>query len=358
MKAIRLFFCFSLIAALQGCIKDEKPNMEVDILDVLYQNEDILNVVLRLDGIDIYATPSIDRSNLSLEYVLSPGAAIKPDPASVTDYSEARTFTVTSEDRQWEKSYNVRVLLNEMPTKFDFENWRQPERMRYRIPYELIAEGESANNELHIWACGNEAYNFLTNKHDDYTVFPTQPTTDAHRGSYAAKLETKLTGQVDKPIAAGNLFIGQFDASMRDPRESTIFGLPFTRKPLRLRGMFKYESGGSSLASKQPDQCRIQAVLYRTDDKVKHLNGLTIKNSPNVVARAEYTGNSTPANAGYIEFDLPFEYTSAVDAATIKKGGYNLTVVFSASCNGDVYDGAPGSVLYIDDVEIICESTD
>lgn len=348
--AIRIIAC---LLTLTGCIKSEEPNIEVDILEVLTSNEGVLTVVQQGSTIDVYVVPTLDISDLTLDFVLSEGAAITPDPATVTDYSSARVFRVTSEDKMWTKDYTVSVTLNEIPTSFGFEHWFQPERMRYKIPVEQLGNvaGEA---EMHIWASGNEAYNFLTNKFDDHTVFPTQPTTEAHSGDYAVKLITKTTPELSKPIAAGNLFIGQFDASLLEPRESTMFGLPFYKKPVRFHGWYKYRSGGLTQYSKEADNCKLQAVLYKTDGTVKHLNGFTIKTSANIVARAYLSGGDT-ATDGYVEFDVPFEYTEDIDIQKMKGGGYNLAVIFSSSLNGDVYDGAPGSTLLVDDVEIICD---
>ncbi len=355
----RLFKKFSAIsliltvlAPLGGCIKDELPGIEVDILDVSADTDGLLNVIYNQSDIDVYLAPEVDPASLCLAFVLSEGATIAPDPASVSDYSSPRKFSVTSEDRNWTKEYTVRVRYSSLPTEYDFENWEQPERMRYQIPYELDETGDS---RLRIWASGNEAYNFLTNKHDDYTVFPTQPTDEAYSGKKAAKLVTRLTGQIDKPMAAGNLFIGRFDASMREPKESTMFGLPFSGKPLRIKGYYKYRSGGLTLKSGVEDKCRIQAVLYRTDKDVKHLNGFNIRTSPNIAGRAELLDGSDTPGEGYVAFDLEFRYDKEVDRDALARGGYNLAVIFSASAGGDSYDGADGSTLLVDGVRIICE---
>lgn len=338
---------------LTGCIKDEEPNIEVDVLEVSSDAEGILNVTFQQGAsgiIDVYADAArIDLSDLTLKFVLSDGASITPEPSTVTDYSQPRVFKVTSENRQWEKNYTVRVLFNELPLKYDFEEWMQPEKTKYKIPYEKSGSGEP----MYIWACGNPAYNFLAGHDDDYTVFPTQPSPDSHSGDFAAKLMTRTTPELSKPIAAGNLFIGQFDASKREPRESTMFGLPFMKKPVKMTGKYRYRSGGLTYMSNESDQFRIRGVLYRTDSSVKHLNGFTIKDSPNIVARAEMSGGDTSGD-GYAGFSIDFVYEAPVDPALLARGGYNFAVIFTSSINGDVYDGAPGSTLWIDDVEIIC----
>ncbi|MCR1858356.1 PCMD domain-containing protein [Phocaeicola vulgatus] len=36
-------------------------------------------------------------------------------------------------------------------------------------------------------------------------------------------------------------------------------------------------------------------------------------------------------------------------------GGYSVSIVLSASKDGDVFQGAPGSTLLIDDLELVCK---
>lgn len=343
-----------LMTLTAGCIKDELPNIEVDIKNVSSDDGNILTVVYHNDAIDVYVDPNTDPSDISLKIEVSEGASILPDPTGVKGYSVPRVFSVTSEDRNWTKKYTVAVRYAGLPLRYDFENWKQPERMRYMIPVETgIVDG--TESELGIWASGNEAYNFLTNKEDDYTAFPTQPTTEAASGEKALKLVTCLTGQIDKPIAAGNLFLGQFDASLREPRESTMFGLPFSHKPLRVTGKYKYKSGGLTLDSKTEDKCRILAVMYITDENISHLNGFNIRTSPNIVGMAEIEDGSSTTGDGYHDFDISFNYKKEINQEMLANGRYNLALVFSSSNKGDVYDGAPGSTLLIDEVEIICE---
>ena len=101
------------------------------------------------------------------------------------------------------------------------------------------------------------------------------------------------------PIAAGNLFIGTFDGSsaMADPLGATHFGLPLGQKPVRFLGHYRYISGGNvtgkdgkEIIPVRRDIGQIYAILYETDDNVQYLDGSNITTSPNIVARAMFTG--------------------------------------------------------------------
>lgn len=55
--------------------------------------------------------------------------------------------------------------------------------------------------------------------------------------------------------------------------------------------------------------------------------------------------------ATYKEFNVNFEYKNGKSWDTSKK--YKLAIVCSSSKDGDNFSGAPGSVLYIDNLEVV-----
>lgn len=88
------------------------------------------------------------------------------------------------------------------------------------------------------------------------------------------------------PIAAGNLFIGSFDGAnaVSAPLKSTLFGLPFGKKPLKFVGDYCYKPGTKFIAGVDEnfkpreisylDSCDIYAVLYEADELERNsLNG-------------------------------------------------------------------------------------
>ena len=97
MKYLSVLACLVLLS-FTSCIKDEKPNIEADIIEVLSPREGILNVVYKPTSVDIYIDPArIDPRNVSFDYRISQGATILPDPQGVSDYSTSQSFIVTSE---------------------------------------------------------------------------------------------------------------------------------------------------------------------------------------------------------------------------------------------------------------------
>lgn len=345
-----------------GCIKNELPNIEVDIEKVLYDSsQGITEVKIAGNQIEIFITESADESNLSLNFVLADGATITPAPSSITDYSSPKQFTVTSENGEWQKTYTAKVINSDFPLHFDFEHWRQ--ESFYFQPYEV-----QGNVETSIWACGNSAYSFaVSNK--DWKAFPTQPTFDAFLDegeSYdditesgmkprAVLLTTKATPDEKMPIAAGNLFIGKFNASHQNTLECTYFGLPFRHKLMSVSGFYKYKSAGPTLKTGVDDECKIQAVVFLATEDTPHLDGTNLKTSPNIVGRGEWPSGKSTEGEGYHPFQFNIEYSAELDPTLQKEGAYKMSLIFSSSRNGDKFDGALGSQLHVDNVSLTIE---
>jgi hypothetical protein len=162
------------------------------------------------------------------------------------------------------------------------------------------------------------------------------------------------------PIAAGNLFIGTFDLlnAIPDARKGTRLGRPFDHVPTYLSGYYKYKAGesykvnGEEVKGKK-DQCDIYAIFYETDENVKYLDGFNGLTSPNLISVARISDQKETDE--WTRFYIPFvaKPGKVIDKDKLAKGGYQLSIVFSSSLKGDVFEGAEGSTLWIDEVEII-----
>ena len=185
------------------------------------------------------------------------------------------------------------------------------------------------------------------------------------------KLETKSTGSLGTAIApmgiaAGNLFIGEFDASQAlNPNGgammATRFGRAFYQEPLQFTGWYKYKSAGQCVdGNRKPipdsyDKGDIYAVLYRNHDDngaAFVLHGDDVKTSRQIVAMAQVPEVTDVDD--WTEFTVDFEYSEEIDRELLANGGYSLAVVFTSSIEGASFRGAIGSTLYIDEVKVIC----
>jgi len=186
----------------------------------------------------------------------------------------------------------------------------------------------------------------------------TVPTEDTSTGTgLAAKLETRFVGigTIGK-LAAGNIFVGRYVKT--DGTNGILsFGRPFAERPTKLRGYLKYKSATVSHSSSEfsylkgePDTCIVWCALIdspepfeiRTNPSNRHLFN---PEGPEVVAYGNFqSGESIP---DYIPFEFNLEYTS-----TDRVPKYIL-IVASASKYGDYFTGGNGSVLYLDDLELL-----
>lgn len=305
---------------------------------------------------------------------LTPGATISPESGSLQDFSKGPvTYVVTSENKQWSRTYQVSIKKGQttMPNEKEFE---------FEDAY--LSKGyynwqENWNGDLlDIWATGNSGFN-ISNPSAKPEEYPTVMIKDGYKGK-GVKLTTKRTSKladiVHKPIAAGNLFIGQFDATdaLNDAMKATKFGRPFSfsAKPVKLEGWYKYQAGEKFTDKNMQELDRhdygtIYAVLYENIDEKGNavlLYGDNVQTSKQIVALAlvgdTHDDNGKVAIGNTWEwhhFSVDFKYKKAIDPIKLKNGGYSLTIVSSSSSDGANFLGAVGSTLWIDSFKLICE---
>ena len=164
------------------------------------------------------------------------------------------------------------------------------------------------------------------------------------------------------PIAAGNLFIGEFKVAqaMLYPLKATRFGLQLVKsEPLSLSGYYKYKAGntmtdknGQVLAGRK-DTCDIYAVLYEVDPThFVPLQGDDVLSNPRIVSIARLDNPGEPEQ--WTHFSTPFRYQTgkSFDAGRMRRNGYAIAVVMTSSRQGAFFEGAVGSTLYLDNIKI------
>lgn len=267
---------------------------------------------------------------------------------------------------------NVMAADDSNIVRYDFEHYKLVDVEDSELKYYAWNELDSNGDEANIWASGNHAFVLsLMAGGGDQTpeAFPTSVSAEGYEGA-CVKLETKGTGSLGAmfgmPIAAGNLFLGNFDAenAVMKPMEATQFGLPFDKKPVKFTGYYKYKAGekltdkANQEVTGKTDQGRIYSVLYRNVDSDGNpvlLNGNDVLTNPNIVAIAD-AGEITDVDT-WTPFEVEYNYgDKAIDADILSAGGYSLTVVFTSSVDGATFVGAVGSTLYVDKVTVECES--
>lgn len=297
------------------------------------------------------------------------GGVLTPfHPYTNLDFSTSpKVYTVVAANGVQRKDYTVEFVKGSAPqtdaTRVfyeNFENVTTDSRGQYqRLQHATLGDL--------CWDSGNAGY-ALSGMAATPADYPTTFLTDASSLNYNyARLRTLSTGTIGglagMPIAAGNLFIGEFKTSeaMLHPLQATQFGSPtqVLGEPVSVSGYFKYTPGsvftdktGNTIEGKR-DQCDIYAVLYEIDpaDFVP-LDGSNVKTSDRVVAIAEMPQNVTSDT--WISFELPFSYRTGkeFDKNRYANGGYAFTLVMTSSRDGADFSGAIGSELCVDNIKV------
>lgn len=376
-----------LCTTLSSCFKDEPLNAECDITRVSFQLDDPLGTFFNVNDTaqDVALTDSVitfhvrrnPTTNLALlqpKFQVTPGATLQIVGGGIRSDQGGTLFCkVTSEDGLWHRNYrlNITPTVRTMSETvgFDFEHFElEPREKKYYIWHNIAEDGTLRND----WANGNPGFRLSMGsaQPEDY---PSTPLANAYDG-YGIKLTTRSTGplgaMVGKRLAAGSFFLGTFDVTSAfvDPMKATKFGVVFDREPLTLNGYYKYKPGqtfqdkdGKAVAGRK-DSAAIYAVLYYNQATTVSNNNVTsqpavlygdnVKTSPLIVAIANM--NDIPPTDQWTAFSIPFVYKVPINYDLLENRGYNLTIVFSSSNEGDRFEGAIGSELCIDKVTVVC----
>lgn len=356
-----------------GCFKDEPLNAECDIERVaitvdnpekfFFQITDTARNINYADSIiTIDVRGAADISAVALRFVTTAGASVSPASGTVQDFTGGPvTYTVTSQDGNWRRRYyislrNVWVTVQDT-IKYDFEHYELNAAGQYYVWHNELADGTLGND----WASGNGGYNMAKGK-DAPENYPSVPDPNGYEGA-CVRLTTRDTGPLGMtmPIAAGNLFIGEFDVSvaLKKTLQATLFGKPFTGRPVKYTGYYKYKAGPKFTVKPKKvvdrvDIGDIYSVLYLNHDPEGNpfvLHGDDVLSSPQIVAIARVKDLHETSEWTY--FEVEYEYSKEIDEALLAERGYNLTVVFSSSRDGASFEGAVGSELMVDKVRVI-----
>lgn len=294
-------------------------------------------------------------------FQISEKAMVSPVSGVAQDFSNNKvvTYTVTAEDGTI-KIYNVSISGTNNVMKFSFEEWKTTgtgfAKHEEPLPSDVLASSVQGASLLGPfgWSGG----------------FPVEKTNDAKDGEYAIKLITldthEITSSMVPALTSGSLFTGSFDTAPAfggDQLACTKFGVEYNRKPLTLKGWYKYTPGDKYMDGTDKknvtypegtDECAIQGVLYEAVDEEEQpvtLTGHDINDSKYRVATAALLDGS--AKADYTYFELPFTFLEGKEYDANKK--YKLAIICSSSKDGDKFIGAGGSTLIIDALEVVGE---
>ena len=187
-------------------------------------------------------------------------------------------------------------------------------------------------------------------------IVPTTPEEQDVVKGKAARLETMTAMGM---LAAGNIYVGQF-GKIAGLGAELDWGYPFTSRPLALRGYYKYAPKPVDMAKDpykgligQPDECQIQILLTDWPDRF-HINTskkvfVDFANDKHIIAHGALSSSS--ADPEYVHFSIPLVYRNG-------RTPKYIVIVGAASRYGDYFTGGKGSVLKLDEFELIYDPTE
>ena len=371
-----------MLAAINtSCFKDEPLNTECDIekawvhvddLDANFYspNDTLINVISNEDKIVFAMRDDADVTAFAPQFTITPGATITPVSGSVHDFSNGPvTYTVTSQDGKWSRKYlvscNRMARYTTSVIDFDFEHFElDKDYHKFYVWHNVLPDGSLGDD----WATGNYGF-YIANSNsaaNDYPTFVLENGYEGHGVQFITRDSGPMGRRLGKPIAAGNLFLGKFNmlTGLMQPLKATEFGIPFTQKPVRFSGYYQYSPSSPftdkdfNVHPERTDAGDIYSVLYKNHDSNGNpivLYGDNVLSSENIVAVARVK-NVNETNGQWVKFDIEFEYIKEIDPEILANRGYNLTIVFSSSIDGATFEGAIGSSLKIDKVQLTCET--
>ena len=319
-----------------------------------------------------------DVTKLVPTITVSEGATVSPESGVAQDFSSPVIYTVTAADGETTVEYTVSI--GNRIVKYDFEDWvagvedQEPDMTFYNpVGWSSSNTGAQMLKGMSTDFTNPDAPNYA----DSYVVMETS---DAHSGNKAALIKSIDTKGGDMFIAkipkvtTGSLFLGSFETDVFNTLNSTKFGIPYSSKPVSLKGWYKYTPGSqyyivnqtpytnhcheATLDETKTDEFMISAVLYETEayDTERWSDCLTgvadaennIYTSSRIAAIAQLMGGEQKE---WKEFELQLEWKKEYSAD--KK--YRFAIICSASKDGDKFWGAPESTLIVDDFELVVE---
>ncbi len=376
-----------IVAALTGCTK-EPLNAECDIISASLTNpQDVRDVTIDNYSVDIKVGNNCDISNIAPVFELTPGATINPPSGTYRDFTSPQIYTVTSEDKQWSKDYEVSISYMNPPLEYNFEDVIIQRYANTNMYYDVFVEYKTDSNGEPIytngepvidfkWASGNEgfAWTGLGKSITDYPTFQTDNGMDGKCVCLITRKTGTLANLYNKPLAAGNLFMGSFDmgAALMRPLESTHFGMVFTQIPISVEGYYKYTPGETYCELDKTAKDKLKPIPGKKDefnvigvmfDNTMTAKGyldatnMTAEDNEAIISVAKISDADRVPSEDWKYFKVNFvtREGKSVDKERLQKGDYSIFLVFTSSINGDYFSGAEGSTLYVDKVKLICE---
>ena len=247
-------------------------------------------------------------------------------------------MAVSAKDRDT-KQITFRTEAAPTVPNLSFDNWYKSGSCWY----------PNESSSVYVWDSANPGTSSLG-------VVPTTPEESDVVSGKAARLEsTTAMGQ----FAAGNIYIGQFDKVSGLGAELN-WGYRFTGRPIAIRGYYKYAPQPVNKTKApyndlqgQPDCCSIRIWLVDWESQF-HINTSKSQfledDDPSIIANGNLYSQEN--DSAYKSFVIPITYRDTNRKPTF------IAMACAASRYGDYFTGGVGSVLKVDEFELIYDPSE
>ena len=163
-------------------------------------------------------------------------------------------------------------------------------------------------------------------------------------------------------FAAASLYSGKFNSLVGTNGAKIDFGQKFASRPTGLHGWFCYTSGKidyrgdntpEGVGEKGTDDlCSIYIAIAKAPHQLDNTQTSTFfdfENDDNIIAYGELPdAEAVSTNNEWKEFNVELKYKDITPQTE-----YYLIIVCSSSKYGDYFTGSTGSIMYIDDLELL-----
>lgn len=286
-------------------------------------------------------------------------ATSSPGQGDVADFSQPLEITVTAENGLSQvyliiaKRSQAEIQLNNS----NFQEW-------YEVSGTKTYYEPGLSKEETIWGTGNPGVvtlgtpnvNPMGSPDNVYAILKT--------------VELPVGAFLGQGIGAGSMFTGFFKLNLSNPIASAKFGTPYSARPASFKIKYKYspgpmvKDGKLNVLPAAKDSCDVGIILTdRSSEPYKHVavawfrSGDIVTEWKEIVIDFEY---GEPAATEYYKkpkdvyiLENGADRLVQVVYGTGEEKPTHITVVFSSSHRGDFFEGAPGSELFVDDLQLI-----
>lgn len=303
-------------------------------------------------------------AGLTLEYSTDQNSWIKVAEDQLSINNTTKSFSARLKNLEVSTTYYYRTVSDKEPSEsiksfvteaalqipyLNFDDWYESSKSYY-----LGVSGETK-----WWDSGNAGANsqsWITGVNN-----PTSPDAsvkvDLPGNAKSAKLETMAVFGV---MAAGNLYTGDFVKTVGTSGAKLNFGKPYTSRPTKLTGYYKYQPVAVSdtklsyVKKGDMDSCYIYVALFDSWTSAFEVDNSTnppkLVNLSTAIALGELKTNRSMDD--FEHFEINIKYRDKTKIPTY------ILIVATASKYGDYFTGGVGSKLWVDEFELGFDPTE